>query len=274
MPEALPFSPDNPPWNGWTAFGVWFASVAFIVIFPLIFLMPYLIKQSIDFTNQAAIAEFVKSDKMAVLLQIVAVIPAHIFTFLLAWLVVTRFRKYSFREMVGWQWNGFKIWHAFAIFAVFCAVAFLLTNILGEVETEFDRMMKTSRAVVFVVAFLATFTAPLVEEVVYRGVLYSAFQRKFGIIAAVILVTVLFTAVHIPQYSSESVPNYASVITLLLLSLTLTLIRVRTGNLLPCIFLHTVINGVQSIMFILYPYIEKYIEKHPSEAASLIQFLQ
>jgi membrane protease YdiL (CAAX protease family) len=40
-----------------------------------------------------------------------------------------------------------------------------------------------------------------------------------------------------------------------LLSLALTLIRARTGNLLPCIVLHTVFNGIQSLLLILQPYI-------------------
>jgi membrane protease YdiL (CAAX protease family) len=271
--ESLPISPDNPPWNGWTAFGVWFASIAFIIIFPMLFLLPYMATQNISFFDQTGMADFMRNNSTAILLQVAAIIPAHIFTFLLAWLVVTKFKKYSFRETLGWEWNGFKVWHSFAIFAVFYGIALSLTAVLGETETEFDRMLKSSRTVVYLVAFFATFTAPLVEEVIYRGLLYSAFQRTFGVVAAVILVTVLFTAIHIPQYSSESIPNYASLITLLLLSLTLTLIRVRTGNLLPCVFLHTIINGVQSVLLILSPYIEKYAET-PSQTGSLIHFFK
>jgi len=258
--ERLPHSPDNPPWNGWAAFGVWVASVVFIIIFPNLFLLPYLANQQLNFSDQSAVLAFVKTDPTAILLQISAIIPAHICIFILAWLVVTGFRKFSFRETLGWNLNGFKIWHSFAIFAGFYAIAILLANLLGTSETDFDRMLKSSRTAVYFVAFFATFTAPLVEEVIYRGLLYSAFQRKFGGASAVLLVTVLFTIVHIPQYSSENIPNYASVITLLLLSLTLTLIRVRTKNLLPCILLHTVINGIQSILLILQPYIENYIK--------------
>lgn len=272
--ETLPVSPNNPPWSGWAAFGVWLASIAFIVIFPLIFLLPYMATQNIGFTDQNALADFVKSNPTAILLQIAGVIPAHIATFILAWLVITKFKKYSFWEMIGWQWNGFKIWHSIILFVGFYGIALLLTNIFGEIETEFDRMLKVSRAIVFVVALMATFTAPMVEEVVYRGLLYSAFQRKFGVAIAVALVTILFTAVHIPQYSSENIPNYASIITLLLLSLTLTLIRVRTGNLLPCVFLHTVVNGVQSIILILYPYIEKHAETPLPETNSFIHLLK
>lgn len=228
----------------------------------------------LDFSNQAAIIEFAKTDPTAILLQISAVIPAHILTFILSWLVVTRFRQFPFRETLGWKGNGFRVWHSFAILALFYVVAILLAKIFGETETDFDRILKSSRAAVYLVAFFATFTAPLVEEVIYRGILYSAFQRRFGVILAVVFVTVLFTAIHIPQYSSDNIPNYVSIIMLLLLSLTLTLIRVRTGNLLPCIFLHTVVNGVQSLLLLLYPYIERYVETHSSQTASLIQFFK
>lgn len=230
--------------------------------------------QNIGFFDQTGMADFMRNNSTAILLQVAAIIPAHIFTFILAWLVVTKFKKYSFRETLGWEWNGFKVWHSFAIFAVFYGIALSLTAVLGETETEFDRMLKSSRTVVYLVAFFATFTAPLVEEVIYRGLLYSAFQRTFGVAAAVILVTVLFTVIHIPQYSSESIPNYASLITLLLLSLTLTLIRVRTGNLLPCVFLHTIINGVQSVLLILSPYIEKYAETPSPQTGSLVHFFK
>lgn len=260
--ETLPVSPNNPPWNGWMAFGVWAASVIFIYIFPNLFLLPYLANQQLDFSNQSGVLEFAKTDPTAVLILLIAVIPAHVCTLILAWLVVTRFRKFSFRKTLGWNLNGFKIWHSLAIFTIFYAIAVLLIKFFGAVETDFDRMLKSSRTAVYFVAFLATFTAPLVEEVVYRGLLYSAFQRRFGIALAVLFVTVLFTAVHIPQYSNENIPNYASVITLLLLSFTLTLIRVRTKNLLPCVLLHTVINGVQSVLLIFQPYIENYIETY------------
>lgn len=265
--EMLPVSPDNPPWNGWTAFGVWAASVAFIIIFPNLFLLPYIANQQLNFSSQNAIIEFAKTDPTAILLQITAIIPAHLCTLILAWLVVTRFKKFPFFDTLGWRWNGFKVWHSFVIFALFYGVAILLAKVFGESETDFDRMLKSSRTVVYFVAFFATFTAPLVEEVIYRGILYSAFQRKFGIAAAVILVTVLFTAVHIPQYSSDNIPNYASIITLLMLSLTLTMIRVRTGNLLPCVVLHTVINGVQSFVLITQPYIENFIKENQTPAA-------
>ena len=87
------------------------------------------------------------------------------------------------------------------------------------------------------------------------AVLFSAFKRRLGTVLAIILPTLLFTAVHVPQYSANNTPDYATVITLLLLSLTLTLLRAGTGNLLPCIVLHTIFNGIQSAALIAEPYV-------------------
>ena len=117
-------------------------------------------------------------------------------------------------------------------------------------------------------AFIATFTAPFVEEVVYRGVLYSAFQRTLGVTAAFLLTTFLFALVHVPQYW----PSYSTIFLLALLSLTLTSIRVKTSNLLPCIVLHTLFNGTQSALLILEPYITK--PDVQQQAASLYHFLK
>lgn len=268
LPSAsLPISPNNPPWNSWTAFGVWFASVAFIVIFPNIFLLPYLAKQNINFTDQAAIVEFAKTDPTAILLQITAVIPAHVLTLILAWAVVTRIKKYSFRETLGWRWNGFSVWNCLIILGGFYILSAVVSNFIPEQDNDLLRILKSSRTAVYIVAFLATFTAPIVEEVVYRGVLYSAFQRSLGVPVAVLITTFLFALVHVPQYWGSP----GTIFLICMLSLVLTLIRVRTNNLLPCIALHTVFNGTQSLLLILQPYIEKYVEKQPEQTASIIR---
>lgn len=273
-PDISPFdsaapTPDNPPWNNWAALGTWVASVVFIILFPNLFLFPYLAKQNLDFSNQAAVLEFARTDTAAILLQIISILPAHVFTLLLAWLVVTNFRKYSFRQTLGWQWNGFKIWHSIVIVVFFFFLAAVLTAIFGETDNDFKQILRNSRAVVYLVAFLATFTAPLVEEVIYRGILYSSLQRKLGVIWAVVLVTFLFALVHVPQYSKDYIPDFQTVGLLLLLSLTLTVIRVRTKNLLPCIVLHTIFNGIQSLALIFEPILRDFFSEPLSRPAAL-----
>jgi membrane protease YdiL (CAAX protease family) len=252
----LMVAPNNPPWNGWVAIGYWALSVLFIVAVPAVFLFPYIISKGIDLKDRETLLNFTLTDPTAIILQLAPVILAHILTLAAGWLIVTRFNRFSFRKTLGWQMDGFRLWHALVLTVAFYVFGYLMTSAFGKVDNDFERLIEGSRVAVYLIAILATFTAPLVEEVVYRGVLYSAFQRKFGFTIAVIVVTVLFTVVHVPQYSQNSVPDYASVITLLVLSLALTLVRARTGNLLPCVVLHTVFNGIQSVILVLEPYIQ------------------
>lgn len=263
-PPLLIPTPDNPPWNVGTAVLVWLASVSFIVILPNVFVVFYLLAQNVNLSDRAKLAEFIQTDPAAVFLSIIAVIPAHILTLALAWLVVTKINKFSFRETLGWRWGGFSIWSCLIILGGFFILASVIGFFFPEQENDLLRILRSSRTTVYVVAFLATFTAPLVEEVVYRGVLYSALQKSLGIPFAVMLATFLFAVVHVPQYY----PSYSTIFLICSLSLILTLVRAKTRNLLPCIILHTVFNGVQSIFLILQPYLD--LENAAKQAAFFI----
>ena len=243
-------TPDNPPWNWLTASGIWLASILFLAL-PSIFVIFYAVAKKIDIGNAEVLKDFVFNDPTAVIIQVLLVIPAHILTLVLAWAVITRFNKFSFFETVGWKWGGFKFWHIIVILAVFFLLGFALTALFGEQDNELMRILRTSRAAVYIVAFLATFSAPVVEEVVYRGIIYSAFYKAFGVTVAVIVAATLFAGVHFLQYSGD----FTAIIMICLLSLVLTLIRVRTKNLLPCIVFHTVFNGIQSVILILQPFL-------------------
>lgn len=255
--------PDNPPWNSWTALGVWLASVFFIVIFPNVIIGVYLLKNNLSFSQPEQLQEFFRSDVTVNILKVLSIIPAHILTLCVAWLVVTNLNKFSFKETLGWKFGGFRLWHAFAITIFMLVLGGILVSKYGQQENELTIIVKSSLTATILVALMATFTAPIVEEVVYRGILYSALQRSFGIIAAVALVTFLFALVHVPQNITD--PVAISIITLL--SLILTLIRMKTGNLLPCIVLHFIFNGVQSVFLIIQPFLE---QKSGQSPASLI----
>lgn len=264
--DLIPPTPDNPPWNSGIAFVVWLASLLFIVVLQVLFVGIYMAQNSDKFKGVENLPEMLKTDPGISIYAIISVIPAHILTLLLAWLVVTNFRKYSFKQTLGWRFDKFKIWYIFVITGVFLGLAAGLTAYFGETDNDLLRILKSSRYVVYLVAFLATFTAPLVEEVVYRGVMYSAFQRTFNSKIAVILVTFLFAVIHVPQYY----PDVVAISVICALSLVLTLIRAYTKNLLPCIALHFVFNGVQSLFLVLQPFLEKYAEAPQTKAAIIL----
>jgi membrane protease YdiL (CAAX protease family) len=110
-------------------------------------------------------------------------------------------------------------------------------------ETAFDRLLKTSQQVRVAVAFLAVFSAPIVEEVVYRGVLFSSLRNRTGVISAVLVVTILFGAVHFIQYWGA----WSSLVGVTLLSFVLTVIRAVTRSLKPCVAIHLLNNVVGAL---------------------------
>jgi len=248
---------------------VWAASVFFIILLPNLFVFPYLLQKGVKLTDSAQLIEIFQKDPMAIILNVIAIIPAHILTLILVWLVVTRCKRFSFRATLGWEWGGFNWLNCLLILGGFFVAAAVVSNFLPEQDNELMRILRSSRTAVYIVAFMATFTAPIVEEVVYRGILYSAFQRTFGVFAAVIVVTALFALVHVPQYY----PSYSTIFLICLLSLILTLIRVRTKNLLPCIVLHTIFNGIQSLILILEPFLTDFANHSENKTAAIIRFL-
>jgi uncharacterized protein len=263
-------NPNNPHWNFGIAFFLWMASVALIVLLPNFSLLFYLAKEGIQISDAEMIQNLIKTDPIAILYSIVAIIPAHLLTFILAWLVVTKMGKISFTEALGWKSGDFRVWDYFIYLGFFFVLAASLTYIVGEQDNELLQILRSSRTAVYVVAFMATFTAPIVEEVIYRGILYSAFQKNFGKFVGVAVVTFLFALVHVPQYY----PSWVTIVMICLLSLALTLVRANTNNLLPCIILHTLINGIQSVLLILAPYLEEMSKSAETKPALFLHLLK
>jgi hypothetical protein len=243
--------PDDPPWSVVGAVAIWLASVFLLALLPALFVIVYAQQRGIAL---ARVAEFSLSDPVAIFVQIISNIPAHMLTIMLAWALVTSFGKHPFFSSLGWQWPpGFGFWTSAGIAGGLLSVGILVIYLLGEQETPLDRIINSSRATALATAFIATVTAPLVEEVVYRGVLYSALQRAIGAVGAFFIVLSLFAFVHVPQYW----PNFGVIGTISVLSIVLTLIRARTGQLLPCFIIHLIFNGLQSVGIVVYPYLPR-----------------
>src|SRR5205814_10688375 len=87
----------------------------------------------------------------------------------------------------------------------------------------------------------------------YRGMLYGALQKVFGISTYFVIVSTLFVGVHVLQYYK----NLAVIAAITILSVSLTLVRARSGRLLPSYVIHLVFNGIQAVILVLQPFLEK-----------------
>jgi len=259
-PSALPPS----PWFGVVkAFIVWVLSVAMLIVVPLGVALPYLIYQIYKFgpPRPEALAE----DKTLIFLSILGVLPTHLLTFGLIWLLATEGGKQPFLKTLGFQWpKNVSPWVTtllcFLLALGLLVVGWGVTTLLGGNKTQLDLLVESSTAARVATALVATLTAPFVEELIYRGVLYSALERAAGRAISVLLVSLLFAGVHVLQYSN----NIGVIVVITILSFTLTLARAYSGSILPPFIIHLVFNGIQSLFILLTPFIQKSPEITPT----------
>jgi hypothetical protein len=250
-PAPVLIGPKNPPWGTLLAFLTWLASVALLLFVPVITALPYLFYRAM---TGLPVDDSLRTDKNFIFFSVLGVIPAHLLTLLIAWLVVTHAGRYPFWRTLGWEWPGhFGPWKSVGIAVSLLAVGVAVTYFFGGPKTELEEMINSSFRTRVVTAILAATTGPLVEEVIYRGVIYSALQRLIGVVWTVLVVSMLFAGVHVYQYRS----NIWVIAVICLLSVTLTLVRAYSGRLLPPFIIHFVFNGIQSVLLVVQPFFEK-----------------
>jgi membrane protease YdiL (CAAX protease family) len=88
------------------------------------------------------------------------------------------------------------------------------------------------RAVMLVVA--AVCVVPLVEEVFFRGAIFSALRRSQTAAGAAVVTALCFVMTHVEMRDWPS---------LLLVAIVMSHLRVASGSLLPCLALHVAFNG-------------------------------
>jgi len=260
-PNALPElsatadnNPDNPPWGILAALITWFVSIAMLAIVPNVCVLPYV---AYRYAGTQPTRDLLLKDQTFVFLFVVAWLPAHLLTLALVWAIGTRLGKRSFKQVFGWSWSpNLGLWRSSALAITLFMVTLVLVGLFGGPRTDLDRILESSRATAVTLAIIAVVTAPLVEELIYRGLLYSAFRKVVGQWPAIVIVASMFAGLHVVQYW----PNVGAISSITLLSVVLTVTRARTGRLLPCFVVHLVFNGVQSIIIIIEPYLRTLLE--------------
>jgi uncharacterized protein len=234
-------------WGPGTGLLIWMGSIGLLFGFNVIALLIWMLDR---WRDTGEFPRGLEMDWLFAVLSIVSTFPAHLLTLLICWRVVTGSGRRPFWQTLGWSWHTqFKWVHAVALAFLMIGFGYLIDRVLPSQETELERLLRMGTTVRVLVASLAVLTAPLVEEVVYRGVLYTGIERAWGKSAAIVLVTFLFAGVHYFQYRS----SYAALAVIVSLSLVLTLLRAATGKLLPCIATHLVYNGLNAVFLLLAP---------------------
>jgi uncharacterized protein len=267
--KPAPLDPNDPPWGLGGAVLVLLGSIFLQFAFSILFFLPYLFLLSLKPDAPANLLQVALTDKTAIFLQVIAILPAHLVSLALVWAVVTRFGKLSFVAALGLNWSGwFWFWGSVGLGIVLFGGGSGLAWLLGgDQPTPLEQIINSSAAARYALAGLAVFTAPLVEELIYRGVLYSALHKLVGVSPAVVIVLGIFTLIHVPQYW----PNVGVIAAVGLLSISLTIIRAYSGRLLPCVVIHLVFNGIQALMLVIGPNLPKAAQPGGQAGAILLR---
>jgi membrane protease YdiL (CAAX protease family) len=147
-------------------------------------------------------------------------------------------------QQTFWRSLGWKTPDPKAILAAIAAglgLAMLASLVLWlEPDTQAFPLEKLfdSRSASIAIGAFAILVAPLVEELVFRGLLFAIVERIAGVHVAILMTGLLFATLHAPEYWHAW--NHLVMITMV--GLTFSLVRGLTGNLAPSILMHVGYN--------------------------------
>lgn len=118
-------------------------------------------------------------------------------------------------------------------------LSMLILNALGykpPSQPVFDMFFEEKRS--SVILFLAIFVSvlgPVIEEIFFRGFLYSAVKKRFGILSGVLLSGALFSALH---------TNIIGFLPIMILGILMAFLYETTGSLIASISVHILHNSM------------------------------
>ena len=258
-PEVQALSPRTSRWLPWLevakALAIWIMSIGLLLFVPVVFALPYIIYKVVQ------VGKFypeIVMDTGVLFVSIAAVFPAHLLTLFVTRNIVIEGMETSFRKAIRFHWpqniNPVIVTLLSIMLAIILlAIAWLVTTLYGGNKTDLDLLIESSMYTRVATAFIALATAPLIEEIIYRGVLYPAVEKAAGMGIAIAVVSLLFAGVHVLQYKN----NVSVIVMITLLSIVLTVARAVTGTMLPSFIIHLVFNGIQSVVIVASPFIDK-----------------
>jgi len=131
------------------------------------------------------------------------------------------------------------------LLAIACSVLFflLLDNFLDPIfdrifpasAIEYEEMLITLRKFPAATFIRVCLFAPITEEILMRGFVLGGLQKKYGVIIALVVSTLLFAILHF---------NFVQTLSAVVCGLVLGLLYIKTGSLFCPILAHVLYNSI------------------------------
>jgi membrane protease YdiL (CAAX protease family) len=161
--------------------------------------------------------------------------------FLLGFIYLLVFSKHEggFWQLLAWRMpaQARRVQLFLAGLVLAAVVRFTPTLLPERGSFPLERMFSTP-ASAYAVAGFAILIAPLMEELIFRGILFGMFESIIGIRFAVVATALLFAGLHIPEYWGA----WHHVMMITVVGLTFSVARGLTGSLAASYILHLAYN--------------------------------
>lgn len=117
-----------------------------------------------------------------------------------------------------------------------------------EQDIGFDKVSDGQLVFVFISLVILP---PIIEELIFRGFLYTRFRKYFSVYGSAVIISILFSIAHL-QLGNGDAPLWTAAIDTFILSMILVWLREKTGSIIPGMGLHAIKNAFAfTVLFLL-----------------------
>jgi len=108
---------------------------------------------------------------------------------------------------------------------------------MPDQPTPFEELLRDPSSLLLVATF-GVAVAPVVEELIFRGFVFSVFERAHGRLAAVVITAGSFSLIHGPQYGW----HWQILVLILYVGVIFGAVRAKTRSIVPPTIIHAAYN--------------------------------
>ncbi|MDR3749105.1 MAG: type II CAAX endopeptidase family protein [Acidobacteriota bacterium] len=226
-PVAFPVKPSCPAWSWWDLLAVLGFSLFAVLAFSVTALF---VAHSFPQYRNAPISELVTNARIIVGAQA----AAYPFVLLGIFFLVRSRANQRFRDAIQWNWPGRSALMMFASGVILAVTIEGLSRFLPMPKSLPVDSYFTDATSAYIMAAFGTTLAPLLEEVLFRGLLYPLARRSFGLVAAIAVTALAFAGIHGAQLGYA----WAPVLSIFVVGVAFTSVRARTSSVANSFMMH------------------------------------
>lgn len=238
------------PWSPWLA-----VVIVVVVYFVAQFAGGFIVSIIAGLTHGSSANDWLKNSTLA---QFIYVLLAEALTLWLLWLFMrSRRRNFTVIGLTRPQWIdiGYTIGGVAIYYLMYLILISVLSALIPELNVDQKQQLGFDH-VKGVVPLVLTFISlvilpPFVEEIMFRGFLFTSLKKAMPVIAAALITSGIFAIAHL-EIGNGGPLVWVAAIDTFILSLMLVYLRQKTGRLYASMGAHSLKNLVAFLLLFIF----------------------